>query len=65
MARCETNADAQFTAKSLQRQAKKANKDETTEKNKVKMVSELTITKKLEPRERGTEQGMNTERPED
>lgn len=34
------NADTQFTAKSLQRQAKKANKDETTEKNKVKLVSD-------------------------
>lgn len=31
----------QFTAKSLQRQAKKANKDETTEKNKVKLVCHL------------------------
>lgn len=31
----------QFTAKSLQRQAKKANKDETTEKNKVKLVCRL------------------------
>jgi len=31
--------EAQFTAKSLQRQAKKANKDETLEKNKLKQVS--------------------------
>jgi len=31
----------QFTAKSLQRQAKKANKDETTEKNKVKLVRQV------------------------
>jgi len=37
------NADTQFTAKSLQRQAKKANKDETTEKNKVKLVCHLHL----------------------
>ena len=37
----EVMADEQFTAKSLQRQAKKANKDETTEKNKVKLVRQV------------------------
>ena len=31
----------QFTAKSLQRQAKKANKDEAAEKNKLKLVSRV------------------------
>jgi hypothetical protein len=39
----ESHADIQFTAKSLQRQAKKANKDETTEKNKVKLVSDSLL----------------------
>ena len=33
-----TRYSFQFTAKSLQRQAKKANKDEAAEKNKLKLV---------------------------
>lgn len=33
-----THFSFKFTAKSLQRQAKKANKDETAEKNKLKQV---------------------------
>ena len=41
-AKFEVDADSlvdhQFTAKSLQRQAKKANKDEAAEKNKLKLV---------------------------